>query len=705
MTRGSGRGPRREADPSAPPARWSIDGELDGVYLRDGRPLLHLSDIPPEGLEEKVELFNSRGEAVGWAEGGSTCIHWHRYREETEAIRIDSERASMDRLLESPSASMAIDSISKLTYEEQKAVLYALQNGDAVNLPYASSQMAKTKMYREKTKHATEVAMGRAFRRLYNRGLGTVSKRSDGLIWLTVSRERLRAVISSEAAARRQGGARDINLMKVPCEIPTSSSEGASGQSAGKPPRKPQPKPSDIPRRVSAERLCAIKILTGIRTVGDADRSDIELRFLRYLDDTEDRIITLLDGYTGDSVGFEYSTRFNDISKAAANLEKFDYALKQSFRDHRRAVFLTLTTDPNLSDEERTAVRDARLRKVSAELSFPACSPKRRAYLARKYWQIMGPDAEIEELERRKEAGTITADGERRLGSLLADRKHAEELRAVLADPSTGTRTKERIIAALKRMNRWEYRWDPKGFRSVWEANRSFGRSWNKFMAYLTKKRGGRRPQYISAFEFTESGLLHIHVLIFVDYLADAEEISKEWRRIGQGEISYIYGLKAVRSRDGKDWEWRWNAKARPEDAKGMSGGDYLKKYVRKAMLAMMDDYTSPARIQSPYWAFNKRFNSCSRSLMKGFGEPGKDKNKNKNKNKTEKAKPSRWGIWRILSAGEAEFLSIEVIYHRVTRESMAEHRAADPPDGEQAEGDAHDQRSEHQGLPRHPGP
>ena len=195
MSRGSGRGRRREAGPPVSPGRWSIDGELDGVFLKDGRPLRHLSDIPPEGLEEKVELFNSRGEAVGWAEGGSSCIHWHRYREEAERIRQDAEESSMNRLLDSPAASMAVDSISKLTYEEQKAILYALQNGGSVNLPYASSNLAKTKMYKSKTKHATEVAMGRAFRRIYNRALGTVEKRQDGLIWLTISRERLIALI------------------------------------------------------------------------------------------------------------------------------------------------------------------------------------------------------------------------------------------------------------------------------------------------------------------------------------------------------------------------------------------------------------------------------------------------------------------------------------------------------------------------------
>jgi hypothetical protein len=64
---------------------WSIFGKLDGVYLKDGRRLDHLSDMP--NTEERIELYNSDGEAVGWVEGSGSCIHWHQYREEAERAR------------------------------------------------------------------------------------------------------------------------------------------------------------------------------------------------------------------------------------------------------------------------------------------------------------------------------------------------------------------------------------------------------------------------------------------------------------------------------------------------------------------------------------------------------------------------------------------------------------------------------------------
>ncbi len=116
----------------------------------------------------------------------------------------------MSRLLDvaEVSPSRAVSAISQLTFEERKALLYALQHNDSVSLPAASSDLCKTREYRDKTKHATEVAMGRAFRRLYTRGLATVEKRDGGLVWLDVSRERILSVIRSENAAKRRGGGR-----------------------------------------------------------------------------------------------------------------------------------------------------------------------------------------------------------------------------------------------------------------------------------------------------------------------------------------------------------------------------------------------------------------------------------------------------------------------------------------------------------------
>ncbi len=406
----------------------------------------------------------------------------------------------MSRLLDvaEVSPSRAVSAISQLTFEERKALLYALQHNDSVSLPAASSDLCKTREYRDKTKHATEVAMGRAFRRLYTRGLATVEKRDGGRVWLDVSRERILSVIRSENAAKRRGGADDIYLMKVPCEIQTLPS--------GHSPRKAKSDPLAVPKNVSGERLCACRLLTGVKMLSEDDHNEIDWRFLRYLDDTEQKIIALLDPSSGETLGAEYSTRFNDISKAAANLKKFDYALEKSFEENSHAVFLTLTTDPNLTDEERAAVKSAKITRLERQLSSPTLSGKRREAVIRQYWQAVGPDAEIAELERRRDAGTASDRDMSRLRSLEADRENAKRLRLLLEDPRTGVRTKERAVQGLKRMNRWDYRWDPEGFSSNWEANRSFGPSWNRFMSYL-KKILGKRPRYLSAYEFTDSGI------------------------------------------------------------------------------------------------------------------------------------------------------------------------------------------------------
>ncbi len=622
------------------------DGNRIGILTADGP--VYCAD--PETLEDVREAGRKSGQAVA---------------EEISARARRVMGRDMSRLLDAAKVdpAKAVTAVDQLTAEERKAVLYALQHSDSVSLPVASRDLHKTREYRDGTYHRTEVAMGRAFFRLYNRGLATVDKRDDGLVWLTVSRERLLSVIRSEVAAKRRGGPDDIYLMKVPCEIQTLPS--------GQTPRKTRPDHLTIPKNASGERLCACRLLTGVKMLSEDDHNEIDWRFLRYMDETEQKIIALLDPASGETIGAEYSTRFNDIAKAAANLRKFDYALDKSFEENSRAVFLTLTTDPNLTDAERAEIKAAKIRKLESQLSSPALSGKRRDAVIRQYWQAVGPDAEISELERRKKAGTATPADVSRLRSLEADREHAKRLRLLLEDPRVGVRTKESAVHGLKKMNRWEYRWDPNGFKSNWEANRSFAPAWNRFMSYV-KKIVGRRPQYVSAYEFTESGLLHIHVLMFVKYLADIDRIAMEWRRVGQGEVSYIYSLRAarIRGQPGK-YKWVWNSSRCPSDARGSErsdGGQYLKKYVRKAMLAMMDDFTSPASIQSLYWAFNKRFNTCSRALMDGFRE----------EEETEvPAAPSRWTLWRIMTREEAsaELREDQIIYRRVTRESMAERR------------------------------
>ena len=52
-----------------------------------------------------------------------------------------------------------------------------------------------------------------------------------------------------------------------------------------------------------------------------------------------------------------------------------------------------------------------------------------------------------------------------------------------------------------------------------------FSKSWNKFLSLVTKKFDGKRPKYITAFEYPKSGLMHCRAIIFVDYLLDVRKI------------------------------------------------------------------------------------------------------------------------------------------------------------------------------------
>lgn len=142
---------------------------------------------------------------------------------------------------------------------------------------------------------------------------------------------------------------------------------------------------------------------------------------------------------------------------------------------------------------------------------------------------------------------------------------------------------------------------DPKRFRNLWEANRHFSVALNRFLSYL-KKRLGERPLYVCAYEFTKTGLLHAHIIIFGrGFLLPKHIITAEWERCGQGSYNYIYSL----TRNGNSWNY---TRKRPKDLKkGDSADDYIKKYLVKAL------YDEEAA--SMYWAFNKRFYTFSYRL------------------------------------------------------------------------------------------
>ena len=441
-----------------------------------------------------------------------------------------------------------LDDLSELEkFIVQTAIQRSSEYADCylVNLPTiltarkkAEAKLSKRLLIQPKNEHATYMSLHRAAQRMHEKGIATVKKGDGGLIWVRIEKKLMMQLAAATRARKAAEREHNINLMLEFSKNPT--------------PQKNNEKPvrRDIfamPKNATDERVEAIRICRGIRTgTTKEDREDLSKLFTRYNDRVTDKIIALLDTDSGTLIGAEYSTRFNDIKKAAIALTKFDHAVEQSLKDYHHAALLTLTTDP-------------------------------------------------------------------------------------------------------------------KRFASMWEANRHLGLAWNKFMTWLTKKSKGIRPEYIVAYEYTKKGMIHLHAIVFMEWIAKYTDISAEWERCGQGKIVDVRGLK--RTKLNGVWVWKW-VKDRPHGSTADHGGAYLMKYLKKATLAHNDRYEKQqGSIQSLYWVFNKRFWSCSRRLLP---DPEEMEQVPADALKEEKEDEANgFSFWRVMSEDEAADLGVEIVYRR----------------------------------------
>jgi hypothetical protein len=123
-----------------------------------------------------------------------------------------------------------------------------------------------------------------------------------------------------------------------------------------------------------------------------------------------------------------------------------------------------------------------------------------------------------------------------------------------------------------------------------------FMRSWNRALAWFRKK--FKRVSYIAVFEFTDSGLLHIHVIFFgLKRIEDAYKFMKRLEDWGFGRVHYMVSVV------NENGVWRPKVLSKyyhkidncdgaglPKDvivASRLGLRNYLKKYLTKTLKAM----------------------------------------------------------------------------------------------------------------------
>ena len=167
---------------------------------------------------------------------------------------------------------------------------------------------------------------------------------------------------------------------------------------------------------------------------------------------------------------------------------------------------------------------------------------------------------------------------------------------------------------------------DPKKYRNIIDMCHGLQKAWNRFMSYLTK-RLGFRPKFHRTIEFTKSGLIHYHVLLFnVRRICDKKtELTPYLEKIGFGKINFLYQIvnrngvwipkKLLDIKD--NTEVMVDGGGLPSNLKG-----YLSKYITKVFRDLDFDGDYPqvdVNEINPivlYWALNVRFFTCSMDLL-----------------------------------------------------------------------------------------
>jgi len=152
---------------------------------------------------------------------------------------------------------------------------------------------------------------------------------------------------------------------------------------------------------------------------------------------------------------------------------------------------------------------------------------------------------------------------------------------------------------------------NPNCYSNLYDACKRISEALNRLMSFLSR-RLGRRPLYVAVLEPQDSGNPHLHVVMFgVGRVEDHFKLTRILVRHGFGYVHFEYKVMLSRGR----WVW---ANSRPGNCNVIDVRIYLRKYLEKEF--NVNDGRAFSKLGF-YFASNKRFYTCSRSLLDRRGK------------------------------------------------------------------------------------